>query len=171
MKYKQNRKLSKVICDNCGVEFEKPTSEYKRNLSLNRKNFCTRSCTGKSNYNNFGERLNRVPPRARITNPFRYYLKTARARFKEIDLTLKDLEDQWIRQNGVCPYSGINLILNTHRKSNGKIYSASLDRIDSSIGYTKDNIQYVSQCINLMKNDMSHEDTLKVCKMISENYR
>ena len=50
-KYKQNRKLITVICDNCNINFEKPVSEYNRNLKLNRKNYCCKSCVGKSNAN------------------------------------------------------------------------------------------------------------------------
>lgn len=169
--YKINRKLINVICDYCNNIHTKPESEYKRNKSLNRKNFCSRSCMGKS-INNFGEKVNRIPPKVKqITNPFKYYFKTSKSRFKECTITLNDLEEQWNKQKGICPYSGIKLILNTHSKiTKNKIYSASLDRIDSNVGYIKGNIQYVSQCINLMKNTMSHEETLNVCKIITKNW-
>ena len=47
LKYKQNRKLITVKCDCCGKEFEKPLSEYNRNVKLGRANYCSRACSGK----------------------------------------------------------------------------------------------------------------------------
>lgn len=178
-KYKLNRKLITVKCDYCNIQHEKPEAEYLRNKKLNRKNFCSRSCVGKYKYtnrtelrSNFMKKYNITTERkSKIINPFKYYLKLAKCRFKECTITLEDLEKQWNLQKGICPYSGIQLILNSHSNiSKDKIYSASLDRIDSSKGYIINNIQFVSQCINFMKNSMSHEDTIKICKLISKNY-
>jgi hypothetical protein len=45
-KYKENRRLIKVNCDHCGNSYEKPETEYLRNVRLNRKSFCSRECTG-----------------------------------------------------------------------------------------------------------------------------
>ena len=47
LKYKQNRKLITIKCDCCGKEFEKPLSEYNRNIKLGRANYCSRACSGK----------------------------------------------------------------------------------------------------------------------------
>ena len=47
LKYKQNRKLITIKCDCCGKEFEKPVSEYNRNIKLGRANYCSRTCSGK----------------------------------------------------------------------------------------------------------------------------
>jgi len=71
----------------------------------------------------------------------------------------------------MCPYSGIELQLASHINTKiDPIYRASVDRIDSSKGYIKDNIQFVSTCINYMKNTLSHEKTIELCKLISKNY-
>lgn len=56
------------------------------------------------------------------------------------------------------------------KNHNNPIYTASLDRIDSSKGYEIGNVQFISTAINYMKNTMSHEDTLKLCKIIAEKY-
>lgn len=55
-KKKQSRKFGITVCKNCNKEFEKPLSEIKRNENLNRPNFCTRTCVGKNNLKNFGEK-------------------------------------------------------------------------------------------------------------------
>jgi hypothetical protein len=41
---------------------------------------------------------------------------------------------------------------------------ASLDRIDSSKGYIKGNIQFVSVIANYAKNEMTHDEMLYFCK-------
>lgn len=49
-------------------------------------------------------------------------------------------------------------------------YSASLDRIDSSKGYTKDNVQIISYLANLMKNNSTIEEQIKFAKYILKKY-
>jgi len=103
--------------------------------------------------------------------PFRYYFRNAKKRFKNFNLTLEYLKEIWEQQNGICPYTGIKLQLATYTTNhNNPIYTASLDRIDSSKGYEIDNVQFISTAINYMKNTMSHEDTLKLCEIIAEKY-
>jgi hypothetical protein len=172
-KYLQNRSLTTYQCDYCGVDSKKPTSEYKRNLQKNRKNFCSRSCSAKANITNLGDK--RVPPpkysSADEYTYFRYYLRNAKKRSRDFNLTLDDLRNVWVNQNGICPYSGIKLQLSKYTKViNNPIYSASLDRIDNTKGYIPDNIQFVSIAINYMKNTMSHDDTLLLCQLIAQNH-
>lgn len=64
-------------------------------------------------------------------------------------------------------YSGIKLTLPSFVKKNSKITTASLDRIDSSKPYTKGNVQFVSTSINFMKGELSHDDTILLCKQIA----
>lgn len=179
LKYKQNRKLIDCICDNCGNTFQKPLSEYNRNLTLKRHNFCSRSCVGKSNISKLPKYdkeksydiSKHAGERADKYSPFRGYIKKAKQRFKECTITLEDLKNQWELQKGICPYSGVQLKLITHTiKSDRQINSASLDRIDSSKGYTKDNIQFVSIPLNYMKNNLTHEETIEICKQIAKYF-
>lgn len=188
-KYKQNRTLITVICDYCGKEHLKPLSEYKRNQELNRHNFCSRSCVGKFISNNRTQKMidysnseknkqillkNNKTYNLYEQHPekrFSYFLRNCRKRFVECTITLEDLQAQWDKQKGICPYTGISLIIPTYTKNhNNPIYTASVDRIDSSKGYVPGNIQFVSTCINYMKNTMSDKDTRFVCKCIAEYF-
>jgi len=172
----ENRKKGKCTCANCGVEFEKPESEIKRNQKIGRPNFCSRSCVGKNNVKNLPTNSKNYDiskhSKWRIDEytPFRYHLRNVKKRDKEFNLTLDDLKQVWDNQNGICPFLGINLILSGYsRIEKNPIYSASIDRIDSTKGYTKDNIQWVSRSMNLMKNTMTNEQVFEILNLIKEN--
>jgi hypothetical protein len=45
--------------------------------------------------------------------------------------------------------------------------TASLDRIDSSKGYTIDNVQWVHKTVNLMKRELNQQDFIDICNKIS----
>ena len=45
---------------------------------------------------------------------------------------------------------------------------ASLDRIDSKLGYTKDNVQLVTRTVNMMKQRYSQQEFISVCKAVSD---
>ncbi|MEN9446596.1 MAG: hypothetical protein RL728_1108, partial [Bacteroidota bacterium] len=103
---------------------------------------------------------------------FKYLFKCLKnSKRKKCLITLQDLEEVWRQQKGQCPYTKINLILPTHTINNKtkSYFYASIDRIDSSKPYTKDNIQYVSRNINYAKNVMSHSDMLNFIKIIAHN--
>jgi hypothetical protein len=176
MNKKKNKcKMGLSICGHCGTEFEKPLTEIKRNEKLNRLNFCTRTCVGKHNLKNFGDKsfditkLGYKRTGDEMTK-FRYHFRNIKKRFKEVDLTIEDLKDIWIKQNGKCFFTGIELVLSSYSKINkNPIYSASVDRIDNSKGYLKDNIRWVSRAINWMKNDMNDEMVYELLNIIVEN--
>lgn len=167
-----NRKLITFICDNCGYEAKKPFSEYNRNKKLGRHNFCCRMCSfnfGKNLHKNDSftekQKINQQQIKKYCHNrrdeltPYRYSFRNAKRRFKEFNLTLEDLKNIWINQNGICPYTGLKLQLPTYKKCDNTWYRASLDRIDSTKGYVIDNIQFVSTPINFMKSTMSDIET------------
>lgn len=64
------------------------------------------------------------------------------------DLTLEEAWDIFVRQDKKCALTGIEIQLTEPK-------NASLDRIDSNKGYTKDNVQWVHLQINRMKWAMS----------------
>ena len=165
-------KITKCKCNNCGIEFDKAINEYNRSIKFNRKFYCSRKCAGKSNLLNFKDKRNTKPPlKKRIEDPFLYYLRNCKKRNFEFNLTSEYLNNLWILQNKKCPYTGVDLILNTHSKRNKDYrYTASLDRIDSSKGYIEGNVHFVSLSINLMKNSMSEKMLLEFLKIIANKY-
>lgn len=181
---KFNRKTVFVKCDFCGKEFEKVASEVKRNKEKGRHNYCCRECavrgasrTRSTVFKNLPRTEKQIKHLESLRfshgdkyTPFRYTYRVIKARYKEFDLTIDDLVEQWQMQKGICPYTGYDLILpeNKNIKTIDFFHRASLDRIDSSLGYVKGNIQFVSTPINLMKTTKSDKEIRLFLKDISK---
>lgn len=168
----------KVTCKNCGLIFEKSNSEVKRSEKFNRNHFCSRVCVGtySSNWYNPNKKYYEISKHCFNRNDeytkFRYHFRNIKKRDKEVGVTIEYLKKIWEEQNGVCPFTGINLTLNTFKnRENNVLFSASLDRIDSSKGCIEGNVRWVSRGINLMKSNNSDDIVWEMCKMIYENYK
>ena len=68
-----------------------------------------------------------------------------------------------------CPILGIKINMNSG-KSGAYINSPSLDRIDNNKGYTKDNIQVISQLANAMKGAASIDQLQKFAGWVNKTY-
>ena len=88
----------------------------------------------------------------------------AKDRNINFDITIEDLENLFKNQKGICRYTGEELEFGTKKLQR----TASLDRIDSNKGYTKDNIQFVHKILNLMKLDKAESEFLEFVKLIYE---
>jgi hypothetical protein len=170
----QKRRMGEVICENsaCNKQFSKPTSELERNRRIGRKNFCSRSCVGKSDVHGFSKNRKSDPKylqsgnRADEFTGFRELLKRIKRRDENTDVTLEFLKELFERQGGKCIYSKVSLKMPNHRGKNNPVITASIDRIDSSIRYLKSNIQFVSVAINLMKGQMTHKETVEFIDLL-----
>ena len=101
--------------------------------------------------------LNERAKKFTLNNPFKVFLTWAKGRNKEIDIDSQYLKNLFEEQNETCALSGIKL----DRKN------MSLDRIDSSIGYVKGNLQWVHKIINRMKTDLSQDEFINLCKLVA----
>jgi hypothetical protein len=151
----------KVICVSCLGEFERLDCRVKRSLKLGKQLFCSSKCYGSSLL--VKERLAKfvvhlIPGGPDKLSPFRYYIQNVKAKIKrygETDLTLEYISELWCRQNGICPYSNLSMVLPKTKKQFFSIVSpfkASLDRIDSKLGYIRGNVEFVCLAINYAKN-------------------
>lgn len=70
------------------------------------------------------------------------------------------------KQDFKCAISGLPIELSNQK--NNDFSSASLDRIDSSQGYTEDNVWWVHRDVNIMKWDFPLDKFLNMCKIISD---
>ncbi len=82
----------------------------------------------------------------------------------ECDIDAEFLKALLEEQGGLCAISGIPL---TFVKGKGHIpTNASIDRMDSQKGYTKDNVQLVAHQVNTMKSNLSVNQLIEWCKSI-----
>ena len=87
------------------------------------------------------------------------------AKSRKLSFTI-DIEYAWelfLKQDKKCALTGWDIILGNINKT------ASLDRIDSSRGYDKDNIQWVHKNVNRLKMDFSQDDFIELCKAVAKN--
>lgn len=107
--------------------------------------------------------------------PFKYILRMLnRPNRKPCNLEIEDLKKVWEESGGVCAYTKIKLILPIGSANPNPVISykmASIDRIDSSKGYIKGNIQYVSRNINYAKGILSHQEMLDFVDLIKKDGR
>lgn len=154
-----------LTCLYCNKSFERILSVHKKQIKKYKSHVicCSNEC--RINY------LNKITRRD-LNTPFRrmfyraYHTKNKR---KECSITLDDVRNQWEKQKGICPYTGLKMILPTTSKR--AIYCprmASIDRIDSSKPYEKNNIQIVCVSMNYAKNSFSDLETKEFIREIIE---
>ena len=99
---------------------------------------------------------------------WRKVLRGAEIRSLTVEITPQQAWEKFIAQNKKCALSGVDLVL-LGRHSDSKTQTASLDRIDSSKGYTLNNIQWLHKDINIMKSNFSDSDFVEWCKKVYVN--
>lgn len=105
----------------------------------------------------------------KITNfPNRKWIDICRGKNRlEFTITKEYIINLYNIQNGLCNITNIPIFFNIGGCLDN-IPTASLDRIDSNIGYVEGNVQWVHKTINLMKNIYSIEDFKYLCKCVHE---
>lgn len=167
-----------LTCCVCQTPFLRRAKEARRNAKRSRKIYCGNACSAKDkpeirkNWNNPVLIEHHLKPnwgvgkRCTELSPFKHVLaKTklfrSRGRKHDNEMTLEYLKEIWDSQGGICPYTGQKMTLHNSyiaRNKGGKNpFNASLDRIDSSKGYVKGNVEFVCMAVNLAKNSMSKQ--------------
>jgi len=92
----------------------------------------------------------------------------AKRRGLEFSVSYEYLWDIFIQQERKCAYTGIEIFFSRDNIEhiNGN-YTASIDRIDSSLGYTEGNVQWVHKRVNVMKGNMEEQEFLDFCEAVT----
>ena len=166
---KETSKGMLYLCNKCKQYLPKNKFNIDNtNLHGRRGNLCRecKDCQRKRYYAERQRLLN--DDYAALRYKLQAALKSARRRAKEynryIDIDLEYLFYLWTAQNGKCALKGMQM---PYKFSEGRVNSnLSIDRIDSTKGYSKDNVQLVCMAANQMKNDLSMEELTSLCSMI-----
>lgn len=89
--------------------------------------------------------------------------QTARVKVP-VTVTKEYLWELFIKQERKCALSGIPIII-----ANGNKGTASVDRINNSLGYVFGNVQFVHKNINFMKGKFDQDYFVSMCKLIANN--
>ena len=144
---KKTRRMAHCTCD-CGGEKDIFIALLKRNKTIS----C--GCLPLGNFRGIGN----------LSGAYMSSLRTgARTRGLTFAVTKEQLWDLFLTQNQKCALTGLPLVLCIRNKTDG---TASLDRRDSKLPYTIDNVQWVHKDINRMKQNISQPRFLLWCQRI-----
>jgi hypothetical protein len=168
-------------CENCGESFERAEKEARRCKKRGFAVACGRTCGAilrnkkhsKGNVSNLN-----CSNRQDEFSSFRYYINKAHSaervkNYGKTNLTVEYLKALWEKQDGICPYTGYTMELPKNTQDHnikGSPKKASLDRIDSSLGYAQGNVEFVCLSVNYAKNGFSHEQMLDFFKNIPREF-
>lgn len=80
------------------------------------------------------------------------------------DITVEDIDAMHQEQDGLCVYSGLPI----GWSESGWDHTASIDRIDNSLGYTLDNVQLVHKEVNMMRGSLEDNRFRELCTLIAD---
>ena len=148
--YKNNTAYYKVKCD-CGKEQLKLPID----LLAKSRDFQCESCSQKENKEKFMKENGKIGD----LNLTRHTAlrRSAEKRNIEFSVSIEYLWNLFQNQQQICAITGDYISC---------INDASLDRIDSSKGYIKGNVQWVTKQANVSKHIMSMEELYKFCKKV-----
>ena len=100
---------------------------------------------------------------------FNKYKTSAERRGIEFNLTIEEIADIMEIQKFKCFMTGWDL--NFPETGSPQNTDASIDRIDNSVGYVKDNVHIVHKWVNMMRGKYQIEDFVNVCKAVSDKVK
>ena len=131
------------VCKTCGIE--KEVSMFKKEGKTSAGNIYYRAHCKDCN------KIARQTPKGK----YDAYRDCAARKKLDFQLTLKDFEDNW---NKECHYCGDN------------VPTIGFDRVDSKIGYIKDNLVLCCTTCNAMKSNLDTQTFLDFCKKINNKH-
>lgn len=147
-------KLYECCCD-CGNIW------FVREENIKTTQNCAKCCIGNKHpsWKGYGEIS---------ANFWHRLLSHAKLRRIQVEITIQEAWDLFLKQNRKCIYTNIELQFGLGKNWKIQECTASLDRTNNNKGYFLENVQWVHKDVNLMKLDHSEEDFLKLIKVIYE---
>ena len=161
---KSKDKSWRCICKcDCGRMADVNTNYLMRGLS---KTCGNKECSyHRQDYSNNGRNNVKFTGYEEISGQFwSSYRCGAKRREFEFDISIEYAWDLFIKQNRKCALTKKDIFFG---KTNTSEKTASLDRIDSKIGYVEGNVHWIHKDINQMKMDMSMEKFISLCKDVA----
>ena len=140
-------------CPGCGVVFTPKTSKQI---------YHTKNCGTK--YRNKSLYRHEYEAKRASSSPRNYINTLLSHKHRRDNLDIEYMMEIYNGQKGKCALSGREM---TYKRGCGNVpTNISIDRIDSSKGYVKGNIQLVCRIVNLIKNEWAQEEFINFCRDI-----
>ncbi len=114
------------------------------------------------------DRLNWSP---RLRHTIRTMINMARTRAKErgmpFDISHDDIIEKLEAQGGLCALSKTEFDISAAEAGKRRKLNMSIDRIDSTGGYTRDNIRITSVMVNMARLNWSDADFVAMCRAVA----
>jgi len=98
---------------------------------------------------------------------FHKFRASAEIRRIPFEIAADDVARWHAEQGGRCALSGLGI----EWQEVGSEHTASIDRIDSNLGYTQENCQLVHKDINMMKQSFSQEYFVQLCRAVADKVK
>lgn len=147
------------ICVNCLSEYHRKYRETKKDSIKERKRILY--LLNKKKYKESVRNAIQRSPEAFIRNLHHHIVKRSNRLNKsnrvDVNISYEHLLSIYHSQQGKCALSGLPM---SHQFKDPR--SISVDRIDSTNGYVVGNVQLVCKAFNLMKNNMTQDETKRI---------
>lgn len=141
-------------CD-CGNEVERPAGWITRNVRPIKSCGCIKNV--KANWTGCGE----------ISGTYWSVVrKNAASRSLRFNIQIEEAWQIFVDQQRLCALTGFPLVF--AQNYNNEEQTASLDRIDNSIGYIKSNVFWTHKDVNRMRMDLDVDTFRRWCARIAE---
>ena len=142
----------KVLCLKCNK-----TTRWIQPSELKNQNNCHMCLKCAQKERGVKDRIKNGGTKYLSINKYHKWERSAKSRNYEFNVSLEYLSDLYLSQNKKCAITGDYL---------NSLDEASLDRIDSSLGYVEGNVQWVTIQANLSKHVMTMEELYEFCKKV-----
>ncbi len=148
------------ICAKCDEKFNVSNFFRHKETIDGFHSWCKKCCT-------IGNQKSRVKKYSSFEGRITVLLRTCKISSvkrggQEMTLTRESLLELWEKQKRLCFYTDIEMDTQPELFN-----SVSVERIDSKIGYTIENVVLVCNVINRMKSDLTLELFFEMCKKVS----
>lgn len=92
----------------------------------------------------------------------------AKRRSIHFDISIEEINKLVDKSKGKCSLTGIPFDLSKDPKYRLRLWAPSIDRIDSSKGYTADNIRLVVASVNIALSDFGEDVLIRIAKGIAK---
>ena len=147
-------------CSKCGIDktedqFHKSSSQKNTSGRVYHCKSCVAKTQTKRNMTEVGFK----------SNLWQNLLGNAKRRNIPVYIDKSDIQKLYDEQGGLCAVTGLPMQFSA-LESGKNSYAVSVDRIDSSKGYYKDNIRLVCSRVNLIKMELSDDQMRFWCNLI-----